>query len=201
MRIIAGEFRGRRLKAPAKDDRSIRPSSDRLREALFNILFSAGVVFPGSCGLDLFAGTGALGLEAASRGAKAVSWFDDEPKAVALIRANLAALGLAERPAFQVHQLAVRRVLHSEPRALAPHGPLAWIFLDPPYAHEDTLAVIGDLAKRAADPEILQPRAVVVLEISKRDARDFAAAAAPALEIFDRRIYGEAQLLFWRKTT
>ena len=90
MRIVAGEFRGRRLKSPSWD--GLRPTSDRLRETLFNIL---GPSVRGATVLDGYAGTGAIGIEALSRGAAAVTFVERDPRAVKLIEANLAALGAA----------------------------------------------------------------------------------------------------------
>lgn len=88
MRIVAGEFRGRQLKSPSWD--GLRPTSDRLRETLFNIL---GPSVRGATVLDGYAGTGAIGIEAISRGAAAVTFVERDPRAVKLIEANLAALG------------------------------------------------------------------------------------------------------------
>ena len=88
MRIVAGEFRGRQLKSPTWD--GLRPTSDRLRETLFNIL---GPSVRGAVVLDGYAGTGAIGIEALSRGAAAVTFVERDPRAVKLIEANLAALG------------------------------------------------------------------------------------------------------------
>lgn len=88
MRVVAGEFRGRRLKSPSWD--GLRPTSDRLRETLFNIL---GPSVRGATVLDGYAGTGAIGIEALSRGAAAVTFVERDPRAVTLIEANLAALG------------------------------------------------------------------------------------------------------------
>ncbi len=88
MRIVAGEFRGRQLKSPTWD--GLRPTSDRLRETLFNIV---GPSVRGATVLDGYAGTGAIGIEALSRGAAAVTFVERDPRAVKLIEANLAALG------------------------------------------------------------------------------------------------------------
>ena len=93
MRVIGGEFRGRRLSAP--DARSVRPTSDRAREAIFDMLFSLGGVEDLQVA-DLFSGTGALGIEALSRGAAAVTFVDRDPDSLDLIRQNLASVGLAD---------------------------------------------------------------------------------------------------------
>jgi 16S rRNA (guanine966-N2)-methyltransferase len=93
MRVIGGEHRGRRLSAPVGTD--VRPTSDRVREAIFSILFSLGGV-EGLQVADLFAGTGALGIEALSRGAASVTFVDRDPKSIDTVRANLAAVGMAD---------------------------------------------------------------------------------------------------------
>ncbi len=124
MRIIAGRLKGRALAAPA--DRTIRPTSDRLRETIFNILDHAfDRPVEGARVIDLFAGTGALGLEALSRGAIQALFVDDGVAARALLRANLEALGVA----------GVSRIFRRDATKLgtAPGEPFGLAFLDPPY--------------------------------------------------------------------
>lgn len=96
MRVIGGEYRGRRLSAPVADH--VRPTSDRVREAIFDILFSLGGV-EGLQVADLFAGTGALGIEALSRGAASVTFVDRDPASVAAVRANLSSAGMGDAEA------------------------------------------------------------------------------------------------------
>jgi 16S rRNA (guanine966-N2)-methyltransferase len=105
MRVVGGVAGGRRLRAPA--GRSIRPTGDRVREAVFNVLTSLGAV-EGARVVDLFAGTGALGIEALSRGAAHVTFVDRDPAAAAVIRDNLAAVGLAEAPSEVVRADALK---------------------------------------------------------------------------------------------
>jgi 16S rRNA (guanine966-N2)-methyltransferase len=93
VRVIGGEFRGRRINAP--DSPSVRPTSDRVREAIFDILYSLGGV-EGLQVADLFAGSGALGIEALSRGAASATFVDRDPRSLASIRANLASIGLGQ---------------------------------------------------------------------------------------------------------
>ena len=125
MRIVGGRLRGRKLAAPSSQ--AIRPTSDRLRESLFNILAHAyGDPVTGARVLDLFAGTGALGLEALSRGAAFALFVDDGAEARALIRENVATLGLG----------GVTRIFRRDATRLGPVHPLApfsLAFLDPPY--------------------------------------------------------------------
>src|SRR5262249_28667360 len=125
MRIVGGRLRGRTLQAPKSQ--AIRPSADRLRESLFNILIHAyGDPVTGPRVLDLFAGTGALALEAVSRGAAFALFVDDGTEARALIRANVEALGLG----------GVTRIFRRDATRLGPAHPLepfSLVFLDPPY--------------------------------------------------------------------
>ena len=124
--MVAGTARGRRLAAPA--GHATRPTSDRVREATFNALDSLGVV-RGAEVLDLFAGSGALGIEALSRGASRVTFVDDDPRALTVVRANLGATGLAE--AASVVQTDALRFL-----AGARHV-FDLVLLDPPYRFDD----------------------------------------------------------------
>ncbi|MCT8990201.1 16S rRNA (guanine(966)-N(2))-methyltransferase RsmD [Chelativorans sp. SCAU2101] len=127
MRVVGGSFRGRRLAAPHSD--AIRPTTDRAREALFNILEHA---YPGTIEgarvLDLFAGTGALGIEALSRGAAFCLFVEQAASARALVRQNIESLGLAGRT----------RIFRRDATHLGPVGtmqPFSLVFADPPYGH------------------------------------------------------------------
>jgi 16S rRNA (guanine966-N2)-methyltransferase len=138
MRIVAGCWRGRRLKSPTWD--GLRPTSDRLRETLFNIL---GPSIHDARVLDGYAGTGAIGLEALSRGAAHVTFVEQDPRAVKLIEANLAALGGG--PSKPV----IIRAGLSEAAARLAGEAFDLIILDPPYAHAaatDALAAVASLA-------------------------------------------------------
>jgi 16S rRNA (guanine966-N2)-methyltransferase len=119
MRIIAGRWRGRKLAAPAGV--TTRPTSDRAREALFSMLTSRIGSFEGLRVADLFAGSGALGLEALSRGAGHCVFVDNDRAAVEAIRANVAALG------------AEAEILQRAAEHLRPDAPVDLVFLDPPY--------------------------------------------------------------------
>lgn len=149
MRIISGKFRSRRLASLKGDE--IRPTSDRLRETLFNVLTPGNpAALEGSVWIDLFAGTGAVGIEALSRGAAMVYFVDSSKEAVELIRRNLRSLGINER--FQVLQQKAEHAISALDRQqLRPD----FIFLDPPYALRDayqkTLEALGgcELAEKA----------------------------------------------------
>jgi 16S rRNA (guanine966-N2)-methyltransferase len=168
VRVIAGRFGGRRLTAPAGP--ATRPTSDRVREALFSILGD----LEGARVLDLFAGSGALGIEALSRGAGSAVFVDDAPAAIQAIRANLAAL----RIDAEVRRADALRHLGA---ASGDGAQYDLVFLDPPYRLADTLA--GRLSE--ALPAVLAPGAVAVAESDRR------APLALDLPLLDERRYGD----------
>ena len=141
MRIVAGTWRGRTLKSPTWD--GLRPTSDRLRETLFNIL---GPAIDGAHVLDGYAGTGAIGLEAMSRGAAQVTFVEKDPRAVKLIETNLAALnpGSAVKPV-------IIRAGFADAVARLEGEPFDLIIVDPPYAHDAADAAL-DTAGSLAGP-------------------------------------------------
>jgi 16S rRNA (guanine(966)-N(2))-methyltransferase RsmD len=157
MRIIAGAYRSRRLQSlPGLD---LRPTSDRLRETLFNVLASAGEL-EGSVWLDLFAGTGAVGIEALSRGARQVYFVESAKKHARLLRENLTALEITS--GFEVQE---REVAQALPLLESTGVVCDYCFLDPPYrmrgSYERTLGFL-------AQSRLLQPTSVVVAEHEKR---------------------------------
>jgi 16S rRNA (guanine966-N2)-methyltransferase len=169
MRVIAGTYGGRTLKAPA--GAGTRPTSDRVREALFSIL---GDRVQDARVLDLFAGSGALGLEALSRGAGSVTFVDDNRAAIAAIQGNLNALKAAGRG----RQTDALRFLGGAPESGAQYD---LIFLDPPYRLAERLA--PPLSE--ALPAVLAPGAVAVAESDRR------APLALDLPLNDERRYGD----------
>lgn len=181
MRIIAGAFKGRRL---ASVRGKMRPTPDRVREAIFNIL---GEVVPGARVLDLFAGTGALGLEALSRGARLAVFVEEHPASLAVLRKNLETLGLAEH--VEVLPLPVKAGL----RKLAQRGgEFDLVFLDPPYGSGLAEASLRDLA---ALP-ILSPSARVVAEHSRWEVLP---ERVGPLGLMELRRYGDTQVAFYVK--
>jgi 16S rRNA (guanine966-N2)-methyltransferase len=184
LRIVGGTHRGRRLVVPAGE--AVRPTSDRAREALFNILLhgryaSAGSPIAGRAVLDAFAGTGAFGLEALSRGAGEAAFIENGRDALAALRRNIAALG-AEQQAHIVSGDATRPPRASFACALA--------FLDPPYG--SGLAPNALTALAAAG--WLDAAALAIVEVAAREA-----LAAPAgFTAIEERVYGAARLLFLR---
>ena len=169
MRVIAGRYGGRRLAAPP--GAATRPTSDRVREALFSIL---GARVQSARVLDLFAGSGALGIEALSRGAAEATFVDRAPAAIRAIRANLATLGI-EAEVVRADALAALR----SARAAARQYDL--LFLDPPYRHAERLA--PDLTE--AIDGLLGPGGSVVSESDRR------APLALGLPLTDERRYGD----------
>ena len=154
MRVIAGKFRSRRLAAPAGIQ--TRPTSDRLRETLFNVL-GASVV--NSVWLDLFAGSGAIGIEALSRGARMVYFVESSGRAVRAIRANLAALGVSE--GFDI----IERDAAAALRLLNDRAVVCDLcFLDPPYRKEDDYQEVLRFLARA---KLLQSGGMVIAEHDK----------------------------------
>jgi 16S rRNA (guanine(966)-N(2))-methyltransferase RsmD len=157
MRIIGGTLRSRRLEAPA--GLSTRPTSDRLRETLFNVLAPR---IEGSRFLDLFAGSGAVGLEAHSRGAARVDLIDRAAPALAFIRKNLVSLGISA--GVSIHSGGVEPIL----RRMRTDSPFDLVFLDPPYdsanAYESTLGLLG-----GALAGLLAPGALVIAEHRKKE--------------------------------
>ena len=185
MRIVGGRHRGRRLLAPPGE--AVRPTSDRAREALFDILShgrfaTSGIPFAEQPVLDAFAGTGALGLEALSRGAAEAFFIESDAAVRAVLRRNIQVLGEEERS----------RILPGDatrpPRALAE---CALVFLDPPY--KSGLAAPALAAVAAAG--WLAAEALAIVETGARETF----AAPSGFTLLDERRYGAARLSFLRR--
>jgi 16S rRNA (guanine966-N2)-methyltransferase len=176
--VIGGDLRGRRLAAPSGT--SVRPTSDRVREAIFDILFSQGGVEGGQV-VDLFAGSGALGIEALSRGAASVTFVERDPVALAAIRANLASVGRggAERDGDVT---VVRADAEDWVATTASRYDLALV--DPPYRYEGWPDLVtrlpADLAVLESGAEITPPMGWVVIK-SKRYGSTIVTVARPEL--------------------
>lgn len=183
MRVIGGEFRSRRLVAPA--GMATRPTSDRLRETLFNVL---GPRVRGARFADLYAGSGAVGIEALSRGAAFCLFVERAPAALAAIRANLAALKIGGR--VEVESRSVRAVLE---RAAGGREPLDLVFLDPPYEevseYSETLGLLGERGKA-----LLAAGAVVIAEHGRKHS---VAERFGVLERYRVLEQGDAALSFY----
>lgn len=158
MRVIAGEFRSRRLQAPA--GKETRPTSDKLRETLFNVL---GPRVAGARFADLYAGSGAVGIEAISRGASFCYFAERAPAALKALQANLAALKIQR--GFEVNARSVASLLEKLARDGQP--PLNVVFLDPPYAMAaEYLLTLEFLARQ--DAALLAHDAVIVAEHARK---------------------------------
>jgi 16S rRNA (guanine966-N2)-methyltransferase len=180
MRIVGGRLGGRILAGPKSQ--AIRPTSDRLRESLFNILAHGhGDPVTGARVLDLFAGTGALGLEAMSRGASFALFIDDDTEARALMRQNVEALGLG----------GVTRIFRRDATKLGaahPVEPFSLVFLDPPYRYGLAEGALVSLRSGGW----LTPDALVIVE----EAADAAFQAPDGFIETDRRRYDDSEFIF-----
>jgi 16S rRNA (guanine966-N2)-methyltransferase len=182
MRITAGRFKGRNLIAP--DDLSVRPTSDKVRQAIFNILehndFGREFRLEDARVIDLFAGTGALGIEALSRGARFALLIDDDAVSRAVIRRNVEALGLTGTTKIW------RRDATNLGRASGEAFDLA--FLDPPYRRD----LIAPSLRALRIGQWLQPSAVIVVET----AADEDMAPGEDFELIEERTYGDTRVRF-----
>jgi 16S rRNA (guanine966-N2)-methyltransferase len=181
MRVVGGRLKGRVLHTP--DSRAIRPTSERLRESIFDILVHrhAGAV-EGARLVDLFAGSGALGIEALSRGAEFALFVDNGAEARALLRANVEAFALG----------GVTRIWRADATRLgkAPAGaPFTLAFLDPPYDK----GLAGPALAALCEGGWLARGALIVVE----EAAKAEIVAPPALELVDGRVYGETRIAFF----
>jgi 16S rRNA (guanine966-N2)-methyltransferase len=182
MRIVGGRLRGRALAAPKSN--AVRPTADRLREALFNILVHAyDDPVTDARVLDLFAGTGALGLEALSRGAAFALFVDDGAEARALLRENVTALG----------QGGATRIFRRDSTRLGaahPIEPFTLVFLDPPYGK----GLAGPALAAARTGGWLTPGALIVVE----EAAKSGFAAPDGFDELERRVYDDTMFVFLR---
>jgi 16S rRNA (guanine966-N2)-methyltransferase len=185
VRIVGGELRGRRLEAPT--GRDVRPTSDRTRQSLFNILAhgdwaaDGGDVLDGAVVLDAFCGTGALALEALSRGAASALLLDKARPSLDMARRNADSLGVAARCRFILGDA-------GKPPAAPAAATLA--FLDPPYAQDLAPPALAALSAAGW----LAPGALVCVEVGERDPL----TAPPGFEMLDERAYTQARILFLR---
>jgi 16S rRNA (guanine966-N2)-methyltransferase len=195
MRVIAGEFRSRVLEAPK--GMQTRPTSDRLRETLFNVLSAGtlGVGLEGARFVDLYAGCGAVGIEAISRGADFVWFAENAPPAVAAIRANLAALKIAG--GYALEDRGVGKLLES---MAAKERKADIVFLDPPYEDDEAYAfALQFLARKSA--AMLSDEAVVIAEHARKrpPAEKYAAKGGGSLQRARLLEQGDWGLSFYRR--
>ena len=185
MRIVGGRFRGRRLAAPKGD--AVRPTADRVRESVFNILAHGldGTDIEGATVVDVCAGSGALGLEALSRGAVRAVFIDEDGAALKCIRQNATDLGV-ERDVLMLRLDAARL----PPPPLAAGDPAALAFLDPPYGSGLAVPALTGLKTKGW----IAAGALCVVEIGGEEAL----APPPDFTPLDERLYGAARIIFLR---
>jgi 16S rRNA (guanine966-N2)-methyltransferase len=186
MRVIAGKFRSRTLRSLRGMD--IRPTSDRLRETLFNVLTAGDpAALEGSVWLDLFAGTGAVGIEALSRGAKQVCFVESSAAAANLIRQNLQSLNIVS--GFKIYQEEFARAFWRMERE---HVAADVVFIDPPYRMKD---VYRDTLRTLAESPVVWAMSMVIAEHEKRfdPGEEFG-----PLRRFRKLVQGSAALSFYR---
>jgi 16S rRNA (guanine(966)-N(2))-methyltransferase RsmD len=183
MRIVAGTARGRALAGPKPTSKHIRPTADRVRETLFNVL---GQWLEGQAVLDLYAGTGALGLESLSRGATKAVLVDSDREALSLCRTNTDTLGFADR--VEIIPQPVERALET----LGRRGErFELIFADPPYAARVVEGVLDGVARHG----LLAPGGAVVIEHDKREP---APESHAGFERVDQRRFGDTLVSLFR---
>jgi len=185
VRITGGAFRGRTLTAPP--DARVRPTSDKVRQAVFNILmhndFGSGFTLEGARAADLFAGTGALGIEALSHGAAFCLFVDDNAESRGLIRTNVEVLNLTG-----VTKIWRRDATDLGPMAAGAGGPFDLVFLDPPYRKDLIAPALASLR----DGKWLSPNALAVVE----SAEDEILPPTDGFELASERVYGETRVAF-----
>ena len=186
MRITAGHFKGRTLHAP--DGERVRPTSDKVRQAIFNILAHGDLALElgGARIADLFAGTGALGLEAISRGASFCLFVDDNAESRGVLRSNVEAFGLTG--ATKIWR---RDATDLGPMSAGAGGPFDLVFLDPPYRKNLLAPALAALR----DGNWLAAGALIVTESSEEEP----APEADGYTLLDHRTYGDTRVAFLRR--
>ncbi len=183
MRVIAGEKRHLLLKAVPGE--AVRPTQDNTKETLFNVI---NPYIAGSSFIDLFSGTGAIGIEAMSRGAKGVVMVDNSPASIAVMKDNLKTTGLIERArVISSDALSALTVLEGEKK------PYDFIFMDPPYNHEHEKRVLEKLR----DSVLVNDETWMIVEAS--NATDLSYVPDLGFEIFKEKIYKNNKHVFIRK--
>lgn len=178
MRIISGAFRGKKL--AAFQGRATRPTADRVRESIFNILASA---LEDAVVLDLFAGTGALGLEALSRGARSAVLIDSEPQAIAIIEKNILSCRAMDRAR------AIRWDIRRNLNCLSASPAFDLVFMDPPY----NAGLIAPAVRHLTTQNIVKNNASIIIEHAVKEPVE---AEISGWELTDQRIYGKTAVSF-----
>jgi len=182
MKVTAGAERGRKLRAPR--GANTRPTGAKVREAIFNILGP----LPSAPVLDLYAGTGALGIEALSRGASHATFVERDGRALAALQRNLREFELSARARVMDSSVAVALQRLSDEKTQK----FSWVFVDPPYAAGEVEPVLALLS----GGQVLDTGAVVIVE---HDRHNLPPEQVGALQMVDRRGYGDTYLSFYRR--
>jgi 16S rRNA (guanine966-N2)-methyltransferase len=183
MRLTGGLDRGRKLRAPR--GATTRPTGAKVREAIFNILGPA----PDSAVLDIFAGTGALGIEALSRGAHSAYFVERDGRALQALHRNLKELGLVSRARV------VGTEAHAALRQLSAEGVrFGWVFIDPPYA----AGVVTSVLEVLSGGNLLASGGIIIVE---HDKRNVPPDSVGSIHLTDRRFYGDTGVSFYRSET
>ena len=182
MRVTGGRYRGRRLEVPPPP---VRPTTDRMREALFNVLAARGAVMEGAHFLDLFSGSGSMAVEAASRGAATVTLVERDPRKRGCLRRNTGFVSAAVR----IHIAPCERFL-ARARPAAGHG---WdlAFVDPPFAYRHKPELLAALR----DCPLLRDRALVLVHLPAQEALP----EAPGFAALERRSYGGSAVCLFER--
>lgn len=180
MRIISGKLRGRKLLRPSED--ITRPTTDRVREALFSVIMSRLKSFDGLHVLDAFSGSGAFGLEAFSRGAQYILFAEKHPTARRVLLENISTLGCQD----------ASNVITDVLRIPAAPNPFDLIFMDPPYGEKLEYALVPILIERG----YINESTLIILETQSAAIP----VAFPLLANVDKKTYGNCSLSFWRYT-
>lgn len=186
MRIISGVFRGRILKTA--EGPGYRPAMSRVRESLFSMLESRGVVWAQSTVLDLFAGTGSLAFEALSRGAQSVTHVENSKVAVACLRENAVLLGLDEGSCRVVGEEVAKFL------GKGPHNPFDVVFIDPPYGKKLLEPTLRALLRKGW----VKVGGIVSAEVEARAVLD-AERVHEELELLADRVFGQTRIMIWKK--
>lgn len=182
MRVTGGRYRGRRLEVPPPP---VRPTTDRMREALFNVLAARGVAMEGTHFLDLFSGSGSMAVEAASRGAASITLVERDPRKRPCLRRNTSFVSAAVR----IHIAPCERFLARARRAAGCGWDLA--FVDPPFAYRYKRELLAALHAST----LLRARAVVLVHLPVREAL----SGEPGFACLERRSYGGSALCLFER--
>lgn len=188
MRIISGEYKGRKLKVPSKMEKGFRPATYKVRQAIFSMLISQGMEFEGCRAIDLFAGTGSLGFECLSRGAEQVWFVENDRNAILYLRKNLELFQVDEKR-YSVISKDVNEVLKRTPPYM-----FHLCFIDPPYRRGSVIPCL----KKIVQNRWVIPNGFIVAEVEGEFVFN---KEVDGLELLINRNYGQTRVLIWTVIT